>query len=452
VSITPLRFVGISTYSQDFQSILNRAVAIASLPIQQLQNQQSDLLTKKLLLGALNSDVTSLANAVAGLGTAGANKALSASSTNSNRVAVSLNGASVPASYIISEISSVAAAASENTASGYASAGATAVDVDNDLELVVGGNTYALDLTSHGNHLNGLAEAINALGLGLNATVLNTGSGPTPYYLSLTATSPGATTLELRTTAGAAGSNILTATNQGTNAVFKLNGLTLTRPDNVVTDAISGLTFTIVSKTSEGETVGLNLTSSRGSVAGALQTMVAAYNSVRTKLDQQIGERAGLLSGDHIIRQTKDLLRKLTGYEGTGTVKSLAALGVQLSKTGEMSFDASAFYGLSTDVFNAAFTFLGSAETGFGGQSKSLRQLSDPVTGFIKTQQNTYDAADQRMAGTIATLATRIDNMQQALSKQLQQADVLLSSLQNQQQLITASLESLQLLTFGKKT
>ena len=44
MSLTPLTFTGVSTYSRDFQTILNRATQIASLPIQQLQNQQKDLL------------------------------------------------------------------------------------------------------------------------------------------------------------------------------------------------------------------------------------------------------------------------------------------------------------------------------------------------------------------------------------------------------------------------
>jgi hypothetical protein len=44
VAISPLTFTGVSSFSNDFQTILNRAVAIAQLPITALQNHQSDLL------------------------------------------------------------------------------------------------------------------------------------------------------------------------------------------------------------------------------------------------------------------------------------------------------------------------------------------------------------------------------------------------------------------------
>jgi len=452
MSTAPLRFVGISSYSEDFQSILNRAVSIASVPVKQLQNQQANLLTKKQLLASLNTDMKSLADSIAAVGTVGGSKALTATSSNANRVTVTLNGATLPAGYTITDITSVAKAASENTATGLANTNAAAVDTDDNLlELVLGSQTYSIDLTTDGNHLNGLAAAINALGIGVQASVLNTGSGATPYYLSLTATVTGQTTLALRTTVGNEASNILTATNQGANAVFKLNDLQITRTDNVITDVISGVTFTIVDKTAIGEAVSLTLSSNRGTLSAALQNMVSAYNKVKTSVEAQIGENAGLLSGDYIIRQAQSLLRQVSGYRGSGTVASLAELGVRLSKTGEMSFDSAAFFALSTNTFNASFSFLGSPTTGFGGVSQSLYQMTDPVTGLIKTQQNNYDTADARLSRTIEELAGRITNMQQSLSSKLQQADVLLSSLQSQQRNLDASLQSLQLLTFGKK-
>ena len=51
VPFTPLVFTGISSYSADFNTVLKRAVAIASLPLQKLQNDDADILSKKTLLG-----------------------------------------------------------------------------------------------------------------------------------------------------------------------------------------------------------------------------------------------------------------------------------------------------------------------------------------------------------------------------------------------------------------
>ena len=43
MSITPLTFTGVSTYSNDFQTILSRAVQIAQLPLKALQNRDTGL-------------------------------------------------------------------------------------------------------------------------------------------------------------------------------------------------------------------------------------------------------------------------------------------------------------------------------------------------------------------------------------------------------------------------
>ena len=69
---TPLVFTGISSFSSDFQTVLNRAVSIASLPLKTLQNNEADILTKKTVLGSLNTAVDALGTSVAALGTVAA--------------------------------------------------------------------------------------------------------------------------------------------------------------------------------------------------------------------------------------------------------------------------------------------------------------------------------------------------------------------------------------------
>jgi flagellar hook-associated protein 2 len=451
-SITPLKFTGVSTFSEDFQQILTRAVSIAAIPIQVMQNNQSNLITKKQSLTALNTNVQNLADAIKDLANLGSSHSLTAYSSNANKVSVQLNGANAATSYTITDITSIASKASETSVSGFATADATAVDSDNSLELVLGGATHAIDLTSYGNNLNGLRDAINALGLGVSATVLNTGSGATPYYLSLSASSPGETTLALRTTAGAAGTNILTNSNQGANASFKLNGLPVTKSDNVVSDVVPGLTFTLLDTTTSGESVTLNLSSSRATLATSLQNFVTAYNATVDKVKLQIGENAGLLSGDYIVGQIHRTLHELAGYSGSGDVKSLVDLGIELDKNGVMTFNSTKFYSLPTATIESAFSFLGSTTTGFGAYYQKFYQISDPVLGLIRTQQDIYDAGDRRLTSQISILTERIQQMQLTLSTKLQQADVLLSGLARQQSTLTESLKSVALGLYGKQS
>ena len=446
-SITPLRFTGVSSFSTDFQAILDRAVQISALPIKQLQNQQGALLTKKQALGDLSSSLQDLTSAVRSLGEIGRTRALTVSSSNTTRVSVVNNGISSVNSYAITEVTSLAKAASENSAVGLATSDTTAVDSDHQLELVVGSRTFALDLSTRGNHLEGLRDAINAAGAGVSATVLNTGSN---YYLSVTATAPGATTLEVRTEAGNAGTNLLTANNQGSNAVFKLNGLDVVKSDNVISDVIPGLTFTLLNKTEGDETVNLTSSAGRASLATGLTALVTAYNSTVKKVNAHIGQTAGLLSGDAIIGQVSRTLRQVIGHQGTGDVKALADFGIELDKTGTMSFNSTKFYSLSSASLEGAFTYLGSETTGFGGLSQSLDQIANPISGFIRLQQNNYDTSDIRMTSQIAELTARIERTRSVMSLKLQQADALLAGLQSQQNALETTLKSVALATFGK--
>ena len=555
-SISPLAFTGISSFSDDLQTILQRSVSIASVPLSGMQNEQSDLLSKKQLLTDLRGSVSSLAGAISALGALGDSKAVTASVSNSNRVSVSVSGTLGTGAHTISDITSVARAPSTTSASGYETSDSTSVSTDGLLELVVGDETYAIDLTAAGeNNLNGLADAINSLRAGVTASVLNTGTGQTPYYLSLTSDSTGQKAFELRETAsrsdtnllvnsrpaadaaystnagfatagetsispdgtlqlavgssnyaldisaantlnglrdainssGAAvtaeivdssttgadryrlkvtsaggeavqlqetaddpATNLLTNAHQGANAVFRFDGLAVVKADNVINDVLPGLTFTILSKTGADEEVTVTLSSSRASLAGALEELVSSYNTVAGKTNAQIGSSAGLLTGDFIIRETQESMRALTTYSSSGQVKSLADLGILLDDKGVMSFDSSTFYSLSGSELAAAFEFLGSATTGLGAVASRFNSISDPLNGLIKLQQNQYDAADSRLNNQIDDLTARIILMQTSLSQQLQKADALLATLESQQTILDASIQGLNLALYGR--
>jgi flagellar hook-associated protein 2 len=197
MSIAPLTFTGVSTYSNDLQSILSRAVQIANVPVTLLTNQQTDILQRKTLATSLSSAVSDLGNAVGALGDLGTSHALSATTSDSTKVTATATGATQAASYAITDITSVATAASESTLSGYATADATAVSKDGSLTLTLGSKTYSISLAAGKNNLLGLRDAINASGADVTATLLNTDSGSTPYYLSISAGATGANTLKL---------------------------------------------------------------------------------------------------------------------------------------------------------------------------------------------------------------------------------------------------------------
>ena len=229
---TPLTFTGVSAYSDDLNTVLKRAVSIASLPLTRLQNDDADLLSKKTALGSLTSSVASLASSLTSLGTVANNKALTATSSDSTKVSVAYSGATTAATYTISEITSVASSASEVSTLGYADTTTSPVSVagttPGTFKLYIGTQDYTFTLAPADNNLTGLRDKINSLNAGVSASVLTTGTGLTPNYLSLTANDSGSTTLRLVDDPGGAPVDLLTSAHQGSNANFKLNGVPVT--------------------------------------------------------------------------------------------------------------------------------------------------------------------------------------------------------------------------------
>jgi len=449
MSLSPLTFTGVSKFSADFQTILNRTVNIASLPVQALQNQQKDLLQQKLLVSNLSSTVAGLATAVSNLGQTAKSKALQASSSNTSKVTATNVSLAAPATYTISNITSVAKSAAETSLSGYANASSAAVSSTGTVKLVVGSSEYTIDISSS-NNLTALRNAINASGAPVTASVLTTGNGATPYYLSITANEAGATTLELRDDPTGANTNLLSNLNQGANTVFDLNGVQVSKKSTFINDVVPGLTLNINSTTSGAETITVAVNSNKSALASDLNAFVSAYNSVREQVNAQVGSGAGLLSGDYLVREVQSRLRGLSNYSGTGDIKGLADLGVEFDSAGVASFDSSVITNLTANQLEDAFTFLGTTNTGFGGLSKSLTDISDSVIGLARIQLDKYEESDKRITTQISEQTARISAMQISLASRLQAADALLASLESQPSVLDASIQSLNLTLYGR--
>lgn len=446
MSIAPLTFTGISSYSQDFQTVLTRAVKIASLPLTALQNENTDILTRQSQLGALGGSVSGVTSALQALAKVSEQKALTATSSNTSVVSVSNAGATSAAVYTINSVTSLAKAASETSATGYADSTAAQVSASGHVKLIVGSQEYTINLTAETNNLNGLRAAINSLGAGVTASVLTTGTGATPNFLSISAATTGATTLRLVEDHSGAATDLLTSANQGSNAEFSLNGLSVIRKTNQVNDVIPGLTFSLLDKTSTPVT--LSLSTQKGTLLDSLNSFVSAYNQLSQSIQGQVGAAAGLLSGDFLVREIQKAQRELGGYSSNGL--TLSDLGIRFDSTGNATLDTSVIGNFTDAQMASAFTFLGNKNSGFGAMQNRFSQISDPVTGLVKLQQDSYQRTDLRLQKQIGELEDRISNLQTSTASRLQQVDALLGMLESQKTMIDASIKSVNLTLYGK--
>src|SRR5580698_9522591 len=96
----PITFNGSSTYSSAFQQVITRAVSIASLPLQSLQNSVSNLTSQQSELTTIGTDFSALQNAVQALGSAAGGSATAQVSDTSALTATATAGA-LPGTYTI---------------------------------------------------------------------------------------------------------------------------------------------------------------------------------------------------------------------------------------------------------------------------------------------------------------------------------------------------------------
>ena len=149
MATSPLTFTGVSRFSDDLQAILQRAVRIASLPIQKMQLDQTKILEQKTALGTLDSAVTALTDSFASLGLLGARGAVTASSSNTSVATVLLTGSPGALSYAVS-VTSAATAAQASTALALANADSTAPRANGLYKLTGGCNVDDFDLLATG--------------------------------------------------------------------------------------------------------------------------------------------------------------------------------------------------------------------------------------------------------------------------------------------------------------
>ena len=146
-----------------------------------------------------------------------------------------------------SDLISSTGTGTETSLQTYTDETSAPVSSNGQIQLVVGSQDYSLNVSAN-NNLNGLVAAINSAGAGVTASI--TGSAGA-YSLSLTDAS-GPTAIQLNDLQNP--TNLITDTNQGSNASFTLNGIAtpIVESTNTITDVIPGVSFTLLNSMPSG--------------------------------------------------------------------------------------------------------------------------------------------------------------------------------------------------------
>ena len=435
-SSAPITFNGSSTYSSAFQQVITRAVNIASLPLQGLQTAVSELTSQQSALGTVGTDFNALQSAIQALGSAsGGSTTAHVSDTSS--VSAAASAGALPGTYTIQvdDPGSSATALSTGTPP-VTDPSSQDISASSTFTLTVNGATTSI--TNSGTSLESLASSINSAAAGVQATIVNVGSTSSPdYRLALTSNELGPGSIQLN-----GGSDLLNPLAPGGYAEYRLNG-SLPGTDIQSTSsqvALSpGLTVNLLAQSSNPVTI--TVSQNFSGIQTALSNVVSAYNTAFNALQQDRGQNGGALTADPIVFTLTNVLQQMVQYaSGSGSVGSLADLGVTVGANGNLTFDATA---MSSDQ-SAISQFLGGISSGGFLQTANndLTAVTDPTSGTIATDYNALQATVTSDNSQIADKQNQIATLQANLEQQLSQADAQIATLQAQvtyfQQLFTA--------------
>ncbi len=426
--------IGGSTFGPDLQNALNRAIAIASLPIQQMTSEQQQIQAQSTELNTISGLFTTLQSDLQSFPNGSGSSGLAASVSDQTVLQASLTGSSLQGSYTIQVLNPGSPTTVLSSAGSTPVTDPTSQNISSSTSFTLTVGTSNYTITPGSQNLNALAAGINSSGAGVQATVVNLGSpSAADYRLALQSTSLGNIALQLNDGT----TNFLTNPTAGASASYSVNG----QPSGGIssnTDTVTiapGLNVTL----EKAGTATVTVSANTSALSNALNSFVSDYNAVFAELQKQYGQNAGPLAGDSTVQMMENSLRQLVNYSGgSGSITSLSQLGIQFTQQGTLSFDSTALSGLSSQQISDAFSFLGDPSTGGYLQSaaNTLKGLLDPTTGLIPNEAQNLQTQNQHEADAISAAQDRVNQLNTTLMAQMAAADALIATLQNQTQFV----------------
>ena len=434
---TPLTSTtGSSTFATDLQNSVNRALQIASLPMQTLQADQSTANSHISELSQLGGLFSSLQTSLQSLASGAGSNAMSASVADPSVLQANLSGSPLPGTYTVDVLNpgSESSAMSNPTSTPVTDPSSQNISPSTQFTLTVNGQTYNIQPPAPAQSLNSLATAINSSGAPVTAVVVNIGSPSSPdYRLVIQSTNLGNVPIQLNDGPNNTGTNLMSSLATGTDGSYTVNGQP---PAGISTNTATvtvapGLNVTI----QNAGTTSITVSPSLGSVTSALSSFVNAFNAAVSEVQKNFGTNGGALVGDSAVLSMQQALNQLASYTApSGSVTSLSQLGVEFTQQGALTFNQSAISNLSSSQINGALSFLGDPNSGGFLQfaTTTLNSITDPSTGIVASETQTLQNQVQQDQQKITTDQQQLNQLQQNLQSQMAAANALIATLQQQ--------------------
>lgn len=304
--------------------------------------------------------------------------------------------------------------------------------------LTIQGHAFTID--SSNNTLATFANAVNAAGIGVTASVITDVSGSRLSLVSAQSGSAGQLAISGTLTDATTSAAIAFHTGQaGQDASLTVDGVAIQSASNTVTTAIPGVTFQLLSTSaSPSSPVQVQITNDNSAVVAAANDVVNAYNSVIQVIKAQEGKdssgNAEPLFGNPILSTLQNQLTgALLGGAASGTIQSVTQLGISFNQDGTLSLNADTLTSILNSNFSDVTGFLqnaGSFGKNFATVLNNLGTQSTQGAVYLAQQQNSTQEAT--LNKSISDQEARLATMKTSLTQELNTANEILQSIPSQ--------------------
>jgi flagellar hook-associated protein 2 len=401
--------------------------------------------------GSISSQISSFQSSIAGLVTSSTIKATTASSSSTAVLSVSNDGTALAGEY---KITDVTLASPQILTSNVINTAYTSISssIGTTGSITISGTT----ITPTSYTVAGMVEAINNANIsGVSATMTNLGSSAAPdYQIRIVNTSDTAATIAL-----SAGNDFTGLAFTSADAVagsVTINGNTVTRSTNTITDLVPGLTINLVGAGNSTITVAQD--------SSALSSKISAFVTAFNTLDKSLkdissydatAKKGAALYGDATIvslrREIRSIITSTLGVNATTSYNRLSQVGVSFKSDGTLSLDSTALNTAISANFNkVAKLFSGTGVStdslglhGFAYQLNTVLTTATGIDGSITNRKSSLQSDVSRLQARAEQEQLRLAGLQQMYQKQYTALDRTVSSLNSMASYLTNQFDAM---------
>lgn len=407
----------------DVSGILSQLMAFERRPLAVLDTREAKYQAQLTAYGSLKGALSAFQSAIAGLADAAKFSAVTASLADTTVATATASSVAAAGSYSV-EVQTLAQAHKLKSAN-FAATGSTLGSGTLTIQFgSYSGGAFTLNpdkaaqtitVDAGQSSLAGVRDAINAANGGVSASIVNDGSGNrlviaskdsgVANALKITvadddlANTDNAGLSQLAYDASTGGTTNLTQTVLAQNAVVVIDGISISKASNTLTDAIEGVTLNLLKANTPGATT-LTVSRDTAGVQAAVQSFVKAYNDLNktiadlSKYDAA-GKRASTLTGEATVRSVQAQLRGVFNAAlstAGGGLSALQDIGITFQKDGTLKFDSSKLNTVLSDSTKDVSTLFA-----------AVGKPTDSLVAFVGSSSDTKHGAYSLSVSQLAT-------------------------------------------------